>query len=293
MLLVTSSDLIGSLASGMTLKFFSLFFMQICGLSPAAVSAVGAVAPLGIAAASLAAQRASRVVGRVQLNLATRAVDICLLVAMAFLPTSGGSARQVSPGSCSNFYKSAASPATEHRRIQRIDSMRGCPPLLLPAPQALVAVHLVRYAAANCTRPLLRSVLMERVPKRWRGKANAADSIRTFSWSGSAALGGWLVERLGFQGTFLVTAGVKAAAYVPLIALLAYVPDGICAGGAPPGAAAAATAAGYAALDSSGPLASGAEDCDGCEVDGERGTPGPGAAPEAVQPPAGQLAARG
>ncbi len=35
------------------------------------------------------------------------------------------------------------------------------------------------------------SVLMDHVPKRHRGKVNALDSVRTFSWSGSAALGGW------------------------------------------------------------------------------------------------------
>ena len=36
----------------------------------------------------------------------------------------------------------------------------------------------------------LCSVLMDHVPKRHRGKVNALDSVRTFSWSGSAALGG-------------------------------------------------------------------------------------------------------
>lgn len=54
----------------------------------------------------------------------------------------------------------------------------------------LLAAHLVRKACANCTRPLMRSILMEHVPKRHRGKVNALDSIRTFSWSGSSAAGG-------------------------------------------------------------------------------------------------------
>lgn len=39
------------------------------------------------------------------------------------------------------------------------------------------------------------------------------------------------MERLGFQATFLVTAGLKAAALAPLLPLLAYVPDGACVGG--------------------------------------------------------------
>ena len=74
---------------------------------------------------------------------------------------------------------------------------------------------------------------MDCVPRRHRGKVNAVDSIRTFSWSGSAAAGGWLISRYGFQTTFLITAGIKLGAFLPLFALLAYVPDGLCV---PPGA---------------------------------------------------------
>lgn len=149
-----------------------------------------------------------------------------------------------------------------------------------PARRLLVAVHLLRMAFANATRPLMRSgacctthyaglpaclggccrtprvlrlqllrcaallhkaqlnfpsdcllptaVLMDFVPRQYRGKVNAVDSIRTFSWSGSAALGGFLIERIGFRRTFLVTAGIKTAVLVPLFFLLAYVPDGVC-----------------------------------------------------------------
>lgn len=83
-------------------------------------------------------------------------------------------------------------------------------------------------AVANATRPLVRSVLMDCVPRQHRGKVNAIDSIRTFSWSGSAAAGGWLIEKYGFQATFLITACIKLLAFLPLFPLLAYVPDGIC-----------------------------------------------------------------
>ncbi len=86
-------------------------------------------------------------------------------------------------------------------------------------------------------RPPLRSphhpaaipaVLMDWVPRHLRGRVNAVDSVRTFSWSGSAALGGFLIQRYGFQRTFLITAAIKAAAFAPLFVLLAYVPDGVC-----------------------------------------------------------------
>ena len=52
-----------------------------------------------------------------------------------------------------------------------------------------------------------------------------------------------MVDLLGFQGTFLVTAALKAASYLPLLLLLHYVPDGVCRAGGP-----AAAAAGYAVL---------------------------------------------
>ncbi|KAI3433329.1 hypothetical protein D9Q98_003147 [Chlorella vulgaris] len=186
-LLIGGSDLIGALASGMTLKFFAMYFMQSVGMLPVAVSLIGALAPLGVSAASLACQRLSKVVGRVQISLVTRCLDIVLLVMLAHLPFATAPARRL-----------------------------------------LVAVHLLRMAFANATRPLMRSVLMDFVPRQYRGKVNAVDSIRTFSWSGSAALGGFLIERIGFRRTFLVTAGIKTAVLVPLFFLLAYVPDGVC-----------------------------------------------------------------
>jgi hypothetical protein len=95
-LLISVSDLIGAFASGMTLKFFALFFMQVCRVSPAVVSALGVLGPLGISAASYAAQRASSVAGRIQVSLLTRAADVALLVCMAYLPTGSSNARLVS-----------------------------------------------------------------------------------------------------------------------------------------------------------------------------------------------------
>jgi len=189
-LLLTSSDFLAALASGMTIKFFSLFFMEKILFSPAAVSLLSVVAPLGVSGASLLAQKCSKIIGRVQTSIITRIIDIILLVLMAKLP--------ITPGL---------------------------------ATRALVAMHLLRMAAANCTRPLMRSVLNQFVPKRHRGKISALDSVRTFSWSGSAALGGILVERIGFEGTFLVTAMIKVGALLPLPFMLSHVPDGVFGGG--------------------------------------------------------------
>ena len=88
-------------------------------------------------------------IGRLQVNLVTRLVDIVLLCAMAWVPAG----------------------SDYHREV-------------------LVALHLSRTAFANCGRPLMKSLMMDNVPSRHRGKFNALDSVRTFSWSGSAAAGG-------------------------------------------------------------------------------------------------------
>ncbi|KAK9790334.1 hypothetical protein WJX73_002596 [Symbiochloris irregularis] len=178
LVIITFSDLLGALASGMTIKFFALFFMQACDMGPAEVSALGALGPLGISAASMLAQKASKWTGRAQTTLITRLADVVLLVSMAFAPTRGVRAQSL-----------------------------------------LVGMHLLRTALANCTRPLLRSLLMDYTPKRHRGKVNALDSVRTLSWSGSAALGGLLIQLYGFQTTFIITACIKLSAWLPLAAL--------------------------------------------------------------------------
>ena len=89
--------------------------------------------------------------GRIQTALATRLLDVVLLFAMAYLPVGQPISWETA---------------------------------------ALVGISILRSSCANCARPLVRSVLMDHVPPRHRGKVNALESVRTFSWSGSAALGG-------------------------------------------------------------------------------------------------------
>ncbi|KAH8056758.1 major facilitator superfamily-like protein [Aureococcus anophagefferens] len=74
----------------------------------------------------------------------------------------------------------------------------------------------------NCCMGLTRSVLNDYVRKAERARWNAAESINLFSWSGSAALGGYLIDRHGYRVTFLVTAAIQfvAALILASIALL-------------------------------------------------------------------------
>lgn len=185
--LITLTDFIGALAAGMTIKFFALFFIQMCAMQPIYISLLAVFTPLGISTAALTGQALSKRLGRLQVNLVSKLLDMFLLCCMAYVPPGTGSNREI-----------------------------------------LVALHLTRTAFANCGRPLLKSLMMDNVPSRHRGKFNALDSVRTFSWSGSAAAGGLLIERYGYQNTFLITAGLKLAAYIPLVPLLAFVDDGVC-----------------------------------------------------------------
>ena len=182
------ADILSALASGMTIKFFSLFFIEKSRFGPVAISALSTISPFGIATLSVGIQYLSKTLGRVQTNLMTRLVDIILLITMACI-----------------------TPSTTNTKIKA----------------ALVTVHLLRTAFANCARPLVRSVLMEHVAKRHRGRVNAVDSVRSFSWSGSAALGGWLIEKYGYKSTFLMTAGIKMLAFLPLCPLILVVTDGV------------------------------------------------------------------
>jgi MFS family permease len=182
------ADILSALASGMTIKFFSLFFIEKSRFGPVAISALSTISPFGIATLSVGIQYLSKTLGRVQTNLMTRLVDIILLITMACI-----------------------TPSTTNTKIKA----------------ALVTVHLLRTAFANCARPLVRSVLMEHVAKKHRGRVNAVDSVRSFSWSGSAALGGWLIEKYGYKSTFLMTAGIKMLAFLPLCPLILVVTDGV------------------------------------------------------------------
>ena len=65
---------------------------------------------------------------------------------------------------------------------------------------------------------------MDFVTKQDRGKWNAFDSITSFGWSGSAVLGGILVDRYGYSLTFFLTATLQVVAWLPLLLLLPLVP---------------------------------------------------------------------
>ena len=89
----------------------------------------------------------------------------------------------------------------------------------------------IRYA-------LKKSILMDLVSKKGRGKCNAIDSITMFGWSGSAVIGGYLVDAYGYGVTFAATAALQFTGTLLFALILPLVPPekkakaSACCGGA-------------------------------------------------------------
>jgi hypothetical protein len=71
----------------------------------------------------------------------------------------------------------------------------------------------------NATSALTKSVLMDHVPKEERAKWSALESLNMFSWSGSAVLGGFLVDYRGIVFNFCFTACLQFVATMPFLVL--------------------------------------------------------------------------
>ena len=173
------SDTLSALGSGMTVKFFPLWFGEELSISPIGVMAIMLAGPVGITYCTLLAGKLAALIGRVQATLCLKGGGISLLVVLALLRGEG------------SF--------------------------------ALIAIYLVRTWLMNSTVGLTKSVMNDFVSKRNRAKWNSLESLNTFSWSGSAVLGGWLVDGHGYRTTFLYTAflqGCAAAMLLPLIVLV-------------------------------------------------------------------------
>ncbi|GFR48525.1 hypothetical protein Agub_g10420 [Astrephomene gubernaculifera] len=176
------TDCVMGLASGMTIKFFPIFFKDAVRLPPTYVNLMYCAIPLCLSSASFLAQRQSRLLGRVQTMVLNRGVGIGLLCWIAFNP-------------------------------QRWTD-----------PRVMVPVYIARTSIMNSIYPLQKSILMDFVPKERRAAWNSLESITAFGWSGSAALGGWLIHRFGFQATFLITAAMQCMGWALSMLLLPIVP---------------------------------------------------------------------
>jgi MFS family permease len=91
-------------------------------------------------------------------------------------------------------------------------------------PLFMCALFVFRTAIMNSGSGMKRSILMDAVPKSQRVRWNSLESITRMTWSGSAVLGGFLVDQYGFRFCFLITAIVYSVSTTPFLLLIYLLP---------------------------------------------------------------------
>jgi len=86
-------------------------------------------------------------------------------------------------------------------------------------PGVMVPIFMLRCSIMWSCGALKGSVIADYTPKSSRGRWKALESITAFGWSGSAAVGGWLIDRVGYGLTFVVTGSFQAIV-IPLWCML-------------------------------------------------------------------------
>jgi predicted MFS family arabinose efflux permease len=178
------NGLIFAIGSGMTVKFFPLFFKDEVRLSPSQVQIVYCIVPIVMAiTATIGSKLAGSGFGRVQTMLLFWCLGVSLLFSMVIFKRY----------------------LDEH-------------------PFTLVPVYVLRTSLVNATYPLTQSVLMDFVPKDERARWKSLDSVAMFGWCGSAFLGGMIADKYDYTHTFLITAIVQSIGTAVGALLLPLVP---------------------------------------------------------------------
>jgi len=177
------AEMVSALGSGMTIKFFPLYFKNTVGMSPSQVQTIYVVAPFVLVVTSSLAEKTSRSLGRVQTIILFSSMGVISLYSMVLFED-----------------------------------------YLVPRWYLLVPIYLLRNAMMNSGGALWESILMDSVPKNERARWISLNSIATFGWCGSAALGGVLADKFGYTYSFLITAIIQTLATLMLLLLLPLVP---------------------------------------------------------------------
>jgi len=90
-----------------------------------------------------------------------------------------------------------------------------------PAVLLLIPLFILRGSLMNAAQPLSRSILMDIVPKKHRGKWNSVETIAWgLFWNASAVVGGFLIGDNNFQRCFFITAGIYLIGTIPILMLI-------------------------------------------------------------------------
>ena len=190
-IIYTLSDMIVCFGSGMTVKFFPIFFEDVkhngLGLSPMVVYGVISVLPLLRAGGVYMSRQVSRKLGRIQAELVVWVVGVSAMIGLVILgyKTTFGTV----------YLKAAA-----------------------------VACFLFRCLCIQSTGFISTSVMGDFVPKKTRARWASWQAVKQVGWSGSAVIGGLLVDSYSFEFTFLLTCLFHYASILVRTRLLCIVP---------------------------------------------------------------------
>ena len=85
----------------------------------------------------------------------------------------------------------------------------------------LILLFILRGSLMNSTQPLSRSILMDVVPKKHRGKWNSLETIAWgLFWNASAVVGGFLIGDNNFKLCFVVTAIIYIIGTIPILFMI-------------------------------------------------------------------------
>lgn len=159
--IVALSDFIFGIGSGMTSKFFPLFFQKEVGFTPINLQLLFVIGYFSISILTYVAQLISKKIGRVQTCLLMSYLGLVYFLVIIII----------------NWDNSIL----------------------------IGVMYVLRLSFSNCTLPLHKSIVDDYVDTNKRGCWNSIEFIFVLGWSGSAALGGWLISAIGYQFTFLIT----------------------------------------------------------------------------------------
>jgi hypothetical protein len=179
--LITFAEAVSGIASGMSIRYFPIFFVHQLHLSPIQVQSMYMITPLGqLAFTKLARYLASRFGAPCLVMVAFQWSFVCLLVSLILCHVKWGS------------------------------------PVWI-----VCSLYVLLASLMNSTSALGKAIVLNAVPRQDVGKWDFVDSLNMFVWSASAAFGGFLVGWKGIIFNFWVTAGLQLLASLPLIALFA------------------------------------------------------------------------
>ena len=227
--LTFAAGLVTALGSGMTVKFFPLFFKNDCKMSPSGVQGIYLAVPVLMAIFCSIAQKVASL-GFCSCSCGGRGAkgagggeEDAEAGAAAALVVDDADAR----GKRDSFGDDAGSSTDTIVAFGRVQTIMLCKFtgvcmlfLMVYLTQhrgtaiVMVPIYLFRTGMMNSTYPLEESISMDFVPKDQRARWKSLESIAQFGWCGSAALGGWLADRYDYSTTFLFTALIQGSSLI-------------------------------------------------------------------------------